>query len=155
MGAGTAKHGLPASLAMICALSLTACDMKAPADGQSAPVVETDQGDNLLTGHWQVTEISGQALTTSPAISVSLTDGTLVANSGCIKWTWDLDLASEPARVGAIRPDPVCERGRTADELRFLEVMQGRPTVSGDANMLTIDGETGSAKGEPPKNRKE
>lgn len=100
---------------------------------------------NKLLGTWQVSQINGNSVSVMPPISLELKATELEASSGCIRWVWDIRRSPSKVIVDNMRPIPVCERGRTQEEMSFLDIMKTKPRITDEGGDLLIAGEAGSA----------
>lgn len=131
--------------AFVFLISLSGCDGQVSERGN--PPLSGNMGEmsNAFGGSWQVIEIDGRRVSTEPPIGLAVSGSQLLATSGCIRWIWAVERETASLRVGVMRRIPVCERGRTLDEARFLEVMKSRPRLVRIDEFMNIKGLGASA----------
>ena len=111
------------SLYIATMMLLPACEYR-----QSAEQDETDpsfaRGDySTAEGSWTVREVNDRPSGDQPAIGIRLTGTELAVTSGSVSWNWNIMRHPDSISVGEMQPLPVCERGRTENELAFLDVL--------------------------------
>ena len=132
------------SVILACAaLASASCDRSGsidPATNQADLIPESGK----LLGTWQVSRINDKNIAVMPPISLNLKEAELEAISGCITWVWEIERSSSTVLVNNMVPIPVCERGRTPEELAFLNIMKAGPKIMNKDGDLFIVGEEGS-----------